>query len=451
MGIARTSKRLGLRSESSHRFERGIDPDAVAVSAARACELLEQVAGGRVSPELVDAYPRPTARQPITLRTERVARVLGVDVDATGVRTALEPLGIDVQGGPDFTVTAPTWRPDLEREIDLVEEVGRRIGLASIPQTLPAVTQTGGLTGRQRDRRVVVDALAGFGCSEAVTVPLIAPAQLERLGLPTHDLVEAVNSLRADETVLRPWILPGLLGVVERNAAHGLVDVAVFEVGHVFRPPRPGDVLPDERDHLAVILAGHVRRRPVEPDRPVDGYDVADAVRVLGDALGLAALALRPGEGPGFVPGRSAEVRLDGTVIGHAGELVGVNGADAVVGLELDLDALLAGARRDRTFRQPSRAPSSTVDLAFELPEGVPAAEVAGTIAAAGGEVVEAVDLFDEFRSEALGEGRRSLAYRVRYRAPDHTLTAEEIGTLRQAAIDAVTATHRAELRGEGG
>ena len=452
MGIARSSKRTGLRSESSHRFERGIDPEAVATAAERACELLAAHADAVVSPIAIDDYPNPFERARITIRTDRVNQLLGLHLAPNAVRDALVPLGIEVEGnGPDFATVAPSWRPDLEREIDLVEEVARRVGLATIPQTLPNVSgQTGGLTARQRDRRLVADLLVGLGCSEAVSVPLIAPAQLTKLGLPLEGLVEAVNSLRADEAILRPAVLPGLLAAVDRNAAQGLTDLALFELGHVFRAPADGALLPDERDALAVVFAGSVLRRPAEPDRPVDVYDLADAVRALGDALDLASLEIVAADVSGFAPGRAASLVLDGVVVGGAGEIAAeaVDTDAPVVALELDLDALLAGARRDRTFRPPSRFPASNIDLAFVLDERIAAATVLTTLRATGAGLIEDARVFDEFRSDALGPGRRSLAFAIRYRSPERTLTDDEVGALRQAAIDAVVTAHDAELRG---
>ena len=240
MGIAKTSKRLKLRSESSARFERGIDPDAVARNAERAMELLVEVAGARVAPESEDVYPKPVERQRITVRTSRVNHVLGTELDAEEVWDALAPLGIELDDGGDgdtLVATVPTFRPDLEREIDLVEEVARRIGFDHIGRTVPKATgQVGGLTQLQRDRRAVADALVGFGCSEAITLSLVSPAGLERAGAPVDRLVRASNPLRAEESVLRTRVLPGLLQAVAFNRSHGLHDVALFEQGHVFSP-----------------------------------------------------------------------------------------------------------------------------------------------------------------------------------------------------------------------
>jgi phenylalanyl-tRNA synthetase beta chain len=456
MGISRSSKRLGLRSESSARFERGIDPNGVLTGSTRAAQLLAEVAGGRAAPGPIDQYPEPIAPRRIAVRTSRVEAVLGVELGAARVTDSLRPLGIGIEGdGDDFVAVAPTWRPDLEREIDVIEEVARRIGLNHIPRTLPHTTgaATRGLTPRQRERRRLADALVGTGAAEAMTIPLVAPVDLERFGLALDGTVEATNALRAEEPILRPAILPGLLQAAAYNAGHGFDDLALFELGHVFAAPSSGQLLPNERDHLAMLLTGSIRRSPVEPDRDVDVYDVVDALTAVADALELADLRLVAGPAPGFDPGRSAAITVDGASVGHAGALApGVaeafGAASPAVAFEVDVDGLLAGMRRDRSFHAPSRFPAATIDLAFVLPERVPAADVARTIREAAGDRLEDVHLFDEFRADSLGSGRRSLAFALRFRAPDHTLTDAETGELRRRVIDAVTRAHDAELRG---
>jgi phenylalanyl-tRNA synthetase beta chain len=455
MGIARSSKRLKLRSESSARFERGIDPNAVATSAARAMELLAQVAGARVAPDAVDEYPSPIEQVSITLRTSKVNAVLGTDLTDTQVVDALVPLGIAVEGSGDAIVaTAPTFRPDLEREIDLVEEVARRIGFDAIGRTVPKPrAQVGGLTRSQRERRLVADALVGAGFSEAVTVPLVAPADLQRAGAPVDRLVEAANPLRAEESVLRTRILPGLLRTVAANRLHGLGDVSLFETGRVFLAPEADEqVLPDEPVHVAVASAGSVHRRPIEDDRPVDVYDAIDAVRLVLDALEIADARFERAVRSGFHAGRTAAVVVGGVDVGVVGEVASpvldaFELARPVVAAELDLDALLAAPRRDRSFRPPSPYPPATIDLALVVDENAEAAALARTLRRAAGELLEDVSLFDVFRSEALGAGRKSLAFALRFRAADHTLTDEEVGDVRSRVVDAVRAEHGAELR----
>ena len=458
MGISKTSKRLGLRSEASARFERGVDPNGVMRASDRVVELLTEVAGAPVGPPAIDRYPAPVERERIRVRPARVGAVLGLDLDGAAVRDALRPLGIgieDLAGDADdaFVAIAPTYRPDLVREIDIVEEVGRRVGLDSIARTLPHTTeQGGGLTPRQRARRLVADVLVGLGYSEAMTIPLVADVDLTRFGLPTEGTVRATNALNAEEPVLRPAILPGLLKSAGRNAGHGLGDLALFELGHVFGAPPAGQLLPDERDHLAVALTGTVRRAPVEPDRPVDVYDATDALGAVTEALQLASVGTVAADHPGYVPGRCASVVVDGATVGAVGELdamvlraFGIPGP--AVAFELHLTPVLEGLRRDLAFVAPSSYPAAVMDLAFVLDEAEPAGAVLATLREAGKELLEDVRVFDEFRTEALGAGRRSVAFALRFRAPDRTLTDAELASVRQACIDAVAGTHRAVLR----
>jgi len=455
MGIARSSKRLKLRSESSARFERGIDPNGVADNAERAMELLAEVAGARVAADALDEYPHPVEPVRIHVRTSKVNGVLGTRLSDAEILGALRPLGIAVDGhGDDITAVAPTFRPDLEREIDIVEEVARRIGFGAIGRTVARPRdQIGGLTRRQRERRIVADALVGAGLSEAVTIPLVAPADLERAGAPLDRLVEAANPLRAEESVLRTRVLPGLLRSVAHNHARGLAEVGLFEIGRVFSEPPAGDVLPEEPTHLAVALAGTVHRRPVEPDRPVDGFDALDALRAVHDALEIAAGRTEAADRPGFEPGRAAAIVVDDHEIGVVGELDGallrsLELVPPVVGFELDVDRLLAARRRDRMFRPPSQYPPSTIDLAFVVGEDVAAGALAGTLSEAAGDLLEDVRLFDVFRSEAVGDGRKSLAFALRFRAREHTLTDDEVGEIRGRCVEAAVREHGAELRG---
>jgi phenylalanyl-tRNA synthetase beta chain len=314
------------------------------------------------------------------------------------------------------------------------------------------------LTARQQERRLVADALVGIGLSEAITLSLVSPTDLERAGAPLDRVVRATNPLRAEESVLRTAVLPGLLRAVAGNRAQGLPDVGLFEIGRVFLTPldrrRAGDdPLPDEPEHVAVAWAGSVRRRPVEDDRPVDVYDAVDAVTVVLDALAVRDVALEPAALTGYRAGRAARLLVDGHDAGTVGEVApGVLGAlgleGPVVAAELVLDTLLDAARRDRTFRAPSRFPASNVDLAFVVDDAVAAAEIARTVRQATGDVLEDVRPFDVFRADTLGAGRRSVAFALRFRAPDRTLTDAEVGSLRQQAIDAVVAAHDAELRG---
>ena len=249
-GIARTAKRLGLRTEASARFERGIDPNGTGSGAVRAMELFAEVASAVPAAAAIDHYPEPIERARITVRTARVNQLLGTELPGSGIRDLLTPLGIATEGtGDDFVAVAPTFRPDLVREIDVVEEVGRRVGLQNIVRSVPSNPEKIGLlTPAQRERRAIADVLVGAGYDEAYTLPLVAPADLTRAGFGTGSVIEVENPLRAEESLLRPALLPGLLRALGFNAAHGTPDVGLFELGSVFASPAPGETLPSRDD-----------------------------------------------------------------------------------------------------------------------------------------------------------------------------------------------------------
>ncbi len=401
MGISMTSKRLGLRSEASARFERGVDPNGVLRSSDRVVELLTEVAGAPIGPPAIDEYPTVVERERIRVRPARVAAVLGLDLDGTQVRGSLAPLGIEVEETPDdpdvfLVAVAPTFRPDLVREIDIVEEVGRRIGLDSIPRTLPHTTeQGGGLTPRQRARRLVADVMVGLGHSEAMTLPLIAETDLTRLGLGIERVVRATNALRAEEPVLRPAILPGLLKSVASNAARGIGDVALFELGHVFAAPPKGQLLPDERDHLAFVAGGVVRRGPVEPDRA--GRRVRRDRRARRDRRGAQARSRRdPRRGPPRLPRRAGRHdpgrrRWRPAPWASSRPRCWPHSARRLRRSRSSSSSTRCspGPRRDLAFTPLSHYPAATMDLAFVLDESIPAATVLATIRRAGGDLLE--------------------------------------------------------------
>ena len=443
LAIARTSKRLGLRTEASARFERGVDVEGVDRSVARYCQLAAEVAGATAG-DTVDVkgeLPEPVR---VVVRTRRVNALLGTALLPDQVQGYLEPIGFScapADGGGDFVVTIPSWRPDSEREVDVVEEVARHHGYANIARTVPAVTGVGGLSPYQRDRRRVREILVGAGLVEAWATSFLAPGDLERAGLPT-DAVQLENPLVAEESILRTSLLPGLLRAVATNQSHRNPDVALFEVGHVFLPPADGAALPEEPEHLALALAGR---------------DATDAKRVwdlLAGGLRLAGADLEAASPPGLHATRSAAVLAGGgATVGVVGEVdpdvLVDHGIEGRVGwLQVDLGGLLAAPRRPATYRPVSRFPSADVDLAFVVDGAVPAGAVEAALREAGGDLLESVELFDVFRGTQSGQGRRSLAYRLRFSALDHTLTDTELAALRQACIDASQAAHGAELRG---
>ncbi|MCZ7530979.1 MAG: hypothetical protein M5U31_11955 [Acidimicrobiia bacterium] len=413
-------------------------------------------------------------RTRIRLRPQRVAALLGIERSEEELAVLLEPLGIEVAhdevardgdtapgrddpGESGIDMCPPTFRPDLRREIDLIEEVARRVGYNTIERTTPTSPETrGGLTALQRDRRAAVDALVGIGLDEVVTLSFLAPGDLESAQLPPTG-VEVENPLRADESILRPRLLPGLLGVAALNAARQLPDVVLFEAGHVFAPPRSKEILPDERDALAALVVGRRRSGPHSTQREVDAYDAVDAWEAVAESLGLAEHRLEPTDAPGLRPGHAVAIIVDGETVGSLGEIAAavLHAFDVpapAAAFEVDLDAVLDATRRPRRLRQPSRFPMSSIDLAFVVDAHVPAGALARTLEASGDDLVESVRCFDEYTGDALGEAsgenRRSLAFAVALRSAERTLTDAEVGEVRARLIRAVEDAHGATLRG---
>ena len=440
MTIARTARRLGLRSEASARFERGADPDIIPMALDRFAELAAAL-GSTTAPGMIDATGNRPESITVRVRPERVNSILGTDLSAGEMTSLLAPIGFtcDSDGdGRDFDVTIPSWRLDSATEIDVIEEVGRLHGFSQIARTVPITEQAGTLTSRQHDRRQIRALLTGMGVTEAMPLPFLAPGDLARAGLG-DDGITVTNPLVAEESIMRTSLRPGLLKAVAYNAARRTTGVSLFEIGRV--NPGGGDPLPDEHEHLAVILAGQE----------------ATAATTLWRRLARSLAVSNPGviNEPvnGLHPGRSGRALADGQPVGALGEidpqvLDAYEIAERVAWLELDLGTLLEADRGLAPYRAPSRYPSSDIDLAFTVPDKVSADEVAATIAQAGGDLLASVALFDVFRSDQLGEDRRSLAYTLRFESPDRTLNDAEVAQARQSCIDAVTTTHQATLRG---
>jgi phenylalanyl-tRNA synthetase beta chain len=445
LAIARTSKRLALRTEASIRFERGVDPAGTERSVARFCQLAAEAASATPTGAMLDVRSDVPSPKRVVVRTSRVNAVLGTALSAEDVAGYLEPIGFSSAAGAgapgDLTVDIPTWRPDCEREIDVVEEVARHHGYDRVARTLPLTAAVGGgLSPYQRDRRRVREVLVGAGLSEAWSNSFLAPDDLARAGLPT-DAVRVENPLAQEESVLRTSLLPGLLRALVTNQAHRNPDVALFEIGHVFLPPPAEVELPREPEHLALALAG----------RPAT--EATALWRRLVDSLALETVKFEPTTAPGLHPTRTASLHAGAIRLGVLGEVdpdvLAAHSLAAPVGwFEVDMGATLAAPRRPRVYRPVSRYPSADIDLAFVVEDGVAAADIELTLRSAGAELLEDLWLFDVFRGPQLGEGRRSLAYRLRFAALDHTLDEDELAAARTRCIKAVESAFRASLRG---
>ncbi|MCQ4211581.1 phenylalanine--tRNA ligase subunit beta [Streptomyces longispororuber] len=480
--IARTSRRHKLTSEASKRYERGVDPQATSAAAQRVVDLLVLLAGGTAD-EGVTEVIAPGAPRTITIPADHPDKVAGVAYGRETVVRRLQQVGCDVYGQDDLTVTVPSWRPDLTDPNDLAEEVIRLEGYENLPSTLPKPPAGRGLTERQRTHRRVGRALAGAGYVEALNYPFIGQAVLDQLGLPADDrrrvTVELVNPLSDEEPSLRTTLLPGLLGALRRNDGRGSHDLALFETGLVFRPTgeehkavrlpvdrRPTDeeiaelttALPAQPRRVAVVLAGAREQAGWwGKGYPSTWADAIEAARVVAREAGVE-LAVDQDQHEPWHPGRCAAlyVIVDGakTLVGHAGELhprvVKALGLPArTSAMELDLDLLEQA--NDGALQAPriSTFPVATQDVALVVDKDVPAAFVEHQLRLGAGELLEDIRLFDVYENaEQLGEGKKSLAYALRFRAADRTLTVEEASAARDTAVAQAAESAGAVLRG---
>ncbi|MEU7084751.1 phenylalanine--tRNA ligase subunit beta [Streptomyces achromogenes] len=482
VSIARTARRHKLLSEASRRFERGVDPQAAAAAAQRTVDLLVLLAGGTAEAGVTEVIA-PSAPHTITLPADHPDKVAGVTYGRETVVRRLQEVGCDVYGQDELIVTVPSWRPDLTDPNDLAEEVIRLEGYENLPSTLPKPPSGRGLTHRQRLHRRAGRALAGAGYVEAPNYPFVSEQVFDQLQLaaddPARRVVKLVNPLSDEEPALRTTLLPGLLGALRRNAGRGSHDLALFETGLVFHPReesraaahlpvdrRPTDeeiaalnaALPEQPRHAAVVLAGAREQAGWwGKGRPADWADAVEAARALAREAG-AELVVRKGQYGPWHPGRCAElvVVADGTekVVGHAGELhprvlKALGLPERTCAMELDLDALEAAG--DGVPQAPgiSTFPVATQDVALVVDKPVPAAEVEAALREGAGELLESIRLFDVYENaEQLGEGRKSLAYALRFRAGDRTLTVDEASAARDAAVALAGERTGAVLRG---
>jgi phenylalanyl-tRNA synthetase beta chain len=465
--ISRSARRHGLLSEASRRFERGVDPDVASVAVQRAADLLAEFGAGTAETTATDVGD-PATPAAIRITATLPAEVVGVDYDLDEVVGALLAVGCRVeQIGTELAVAVPSWRPDLRDPFDLVEEVARLVGYDRIPSVLPVPPPSGGLTEAQRARRRIARALADAGYVEAASYPFIGEADLDALGLDVDDprrrTLRLANPLSDEQPALRTTLLPGLLAALRRNIARGNTDVALFEAGLVYRiegrengvrPPRlpvdrrPTDdelaalnaALPRQPRRLAVALAGERERSGWwGQGRPVEWGDAVEAARIVAREAGVVLDVAADDHAP-WHPGRCAVLRVDGVVVGHAGELhprvveaFGLPPRTAAA--ELDLDAVVGAAAGLAIAPTLSTYPLATSDVALVVAADVPAIEVETALRAGAGPLLEALRLFDVYVGAGVPDRHRSLAYRLSLRAPDHTLTADEANSIRDAAV----------------
>ena len=436
-----TSRDLSLISDASIRFERQVDETGCVDVANVTCALIEELAGGEVAPGYVDVYPAPKTIDSITLRYQRVLDICGAPIERDFVVRSLTRLGCTVEEtGEDYLVTPPSFRPDLPREIDLIEEVLRLWGMGRVEATIPAAkNHIGGLTHEQQLTRKVGQILRACGLNETTTFGFAAPGDLEKIHMSADGRgvpVVLMNPLVAEQTEMRRSLLPGLLQSVAYNEAHGTTNVHLYEIGTLFHG-RENASLPRETQSVAGVLTGswtdQTWNNTVDKLRFFAGKGI---VEELLEQLRVPKVRFRVAEGEGYdflQPGRAAEVLSGGTVLGWVGEIhpearEAMNINQIVVAFELDLDKLIKGAHNQENYHEFSPFPAVQHDLAIVVPDEVTCEDLLQRITSAGGKLLESVRLFDVYRDPIrVGVGKKSMAFSLTYRSDDHTLTSDEV------------------------
>lgn len=479
--VARALRRHKLPSEAGKRFERGVDPAICPAAAELAAQLLVRYGEGTIEPGRTDVG-EPVVPGPVTMPLALPDRIAGVSYERGVTARRLSQIGCRIEvstsdGGVGLvTATPPTWRPDLTQPADLVEEVLRLEGYHTIPSVLPAAPAGRGLTAQQRRQRAVSRALAAEGYVEVLPFPFTSSEVLDKLGFAADDArrraLSLLNPLDTDAAQLSTTLLPGLLDALQRNVSRGQRDLALFHVGQVVRPgaearevpelpvgQRPSDeqlaelraALPAQPTHVAAVLAGQRERSGWwGKGRQAGWADAVEAGRAVAEAAGVQ-VEVTAGDLAPWHPGRCAELTVDGTAVGHAGELhpkvveaLGLPKRTCAV--EIDLDAVPLVDRRPAP--QVSAYPPVLLDVALVVDRSVPSRELVEAVRAGGGELLESVRVFDVYSGEQLGEGSKSIALALRFRAPDRTLKQEEATAARDAAVAVAAERCGATLRG---
>ncbi|MGN6752975.1 MAG: phenylalanine--tRNA ligase subunit beta [Intrasporangium sp.] len=482
--VARSSRRHKLVTEASKRFERVVDPQLAPAAAQLAVDLLVRYGGGTVDDGVTDV-DRTTPPTPYRLDVTEPARIVGVDYSRDRVLGILRVLGcaVDETGeGTDAThvlVTPPSWRPDLADGPDYAEEVARIDGYNAIPSVIPTPSEGHGLTHGQHVRRVVADALAGAGYTEVLTYPFVAEGLADELMLPADDdrrrAVRLANPISEERPLMRTTVLSSLVDALRRNVARGHKDVALYELGLVFQPhgpvaqapiptvqSRPDEAIlarlyaavPDQPRHAALVASGLAEQAGWwGPGRAADWSDAVAAVESVAAALAVPVVVANDRGRAPWHPGRCARISLtDGTIVGWAGELhpkvlAALDLPARTVAAEFDVDVLTAASELPVQAAQFSTFPPAMTDVALLVEGDVAAADVEAALRRGAGPDLEVVTLFDVYEGEQVGAGHKSLAYRLTFRAPDRTLTTEEVNGFRDAAVsaaaEAVGATQR--------
>ena len=449
VGIRRTSTALGLQTESSYRFERGVDPEGVLAASRRAASLIAELAGGEVAQGVIDRYPVPVHRIEITVRLPRANALLGLQLKQEEVEDILRRLNIEIKEhrGDAWKAVPPSYRGDITREIDLIEEIGRLHGYDRIPVETPQMSI---LPGRQSSQAALIDqvtdTLIGLGFYEVITYSFVSLHSLQSLALPPddprlHPLILR-NPLAEAQSVMRTTLLPGLLETVGYNLSHANRDIKIFEARAIYCP-RAGDKLPEERRVLAGALIGATAGHGWNsPRQEVDFYYAKGCVERILAELHTPLPTFTGSQGTAYVhPGKGAVVQVADKAIGVLGELhphvAEAFGLPAGVFIfELDLAALSDGYLQAITFTPLPRFPAVARDVAVAVDERITIDELMHIIRGVGSTVIESVEIFDCYQGDPIPAGRKGLAFRIQYRSLERTLTDDEVNGFHQEVLE---------------
>jgi phenylalanyl-tRNA synthetase beta chain len=459
--VRRSSKRLGLSTEASYRFERGVDIDGVVPALRRAMMLISELAGGEVIQGVIDNYPAPRKLCEIDLRVDKTNRFLGTDLSQETVGRYLQALELGVQpvGQNVLRVKVPSFRVDLTRDWDLMEEVARMEGYDRIPVTIPPIRpseekESPEMTLGDRVREIMV----GLGFSEVISFSFISPDSADLLGAekdsPLRSFVPLLNPLTLDQSVMRTSLIPGLLAAVKTNLSYGEKDLRLFEWGRVFIRQETEE-LPQERLALTGLITGLANPKEwYREERASDFYDVKGSVEALLKALGLRALAFERGGTPPWYSKEAASViRIADQRFGYVGQLspevlkrFDVDAPDILV-FELDGSVLLEKGTGDRTFEPLAKFPAVYRDLSIVAKRSVESARIQEIILNVGRDLVESVTLFDLFKGGKIDPSEKALAFRICYRSRETTLEGKDINKLHESIVESIGKETGARLR----
>lgn len=461
-GIRRTAKMLGMMTEASYRFERGVDPEGTLWAAHRAAYLIQRLAGGRILKGVIDVYPIPIRRHAVRLRTAKVNGLLGIHLTTSQIGDHLKRLEIEVLPSPESTdvliCRPPSWRWDLEREVDLIEEVARIHGFDRIPISMPSYISAPDRTKDDRKKlRTVDEAMKALGFTEIITMSFVSKAvSMNFLRKDTSpNFFELVNPLTEEMAVMRRSLLPGLLAAAVRNVHFKCVDLKLYEMGKVFRPVQ-GMELPHEDLVLGALAMG--RRYPdlwhfhrgevdiygkIDANQQADFYDLKGALETLLALFSVPDATFAPCSEPFLHAGKSAELLVEGAKMGFVGELAPslireYDLPSRALVFEIFLEPLFVHWRKKRVFKALPRYPYVERDISMLVETNCSGDQIKHLISRLGHGIITSVNLFDLYRGESIPEGRQSMAFRIRYQAEDRTLTDEEVSAVHSSIVTAL-------------